>query len=77
MNIPYYRPVSCRCREARKELGLKQKEVAFRADVSKNWLCEIEKGANVSMENALRIASVLGKSVEELWELKQEQTQHS
>ena len=77
MTKTFRKPVICHCKKFRKELGLLSKAVAYRTDITRRWLTQIENGRNVNIETALRIASVLGKRVEELWELKQEQTQHS
>jgi len=54
--------------EARKSLGLTQAEVARRVGLTRAAYVNIERGTkNPSLETALRIASVLGRSVEELF----------
>jgi transcriptional regulator with XRE-family HTH domain len=67
---PYRTPVVCHCRKFRKERGWSAAEVCRAADVSEGWYSEIERGSNVTIETALRLASVYEKSMEELWTLK-------
>ena len=52
-------------RSARKTLGLSQKELARRANVSERLWAEVERGErpNVSLETALRMLSQVGVSV--------------
>lgn len=57
-----------RIRIARAEAGLTQEELALRTGVSRQAIHSIEKEKYVpSVALALRIARVLGKSVEELF----------
>jgi len=54
--------------EARKSLGLTQAELARRVGLTRAAYSNIESGTkNPSLETALRIAAVLGRSVEELF----------
>jgi DNA-binding XRE family transcriptional regulator len=62
--------VTCHCREVRLALGFSAVGLAERADISKGGLKHVELGGNVNIRTALTLAKVLGKSVEELWELK-------
>lgn len=53
---------------ARKELGLKQKEIAARVGISPQKISTIERGTCVpTVFEALRIAKELGKPVEYLF----------
>lgn len=55
-------------REARKNKGLTQKEMAEKLKISKAYYCLIEKGQRrVCVDLALKIAEILQKSVEELF----------
>lgn len=59
--------------EVIKERGLKKKWVAEQAHISPSTLSNLLKGGEPEIKTALRLAKVLGKSVEELWgHLKEE-----
>lgn len=51
----------------RKQLGISQLELSLRAGVSKNYICDLEKGRrNPSLETMERISLGLNISLEEL-----------
>ncbi|WP_183407826.1 helix-turn-helix domain-containing protein [Nocardioides marmoriginsengisoli] len=59
-------------RAARKEAGLSQQEVADRAGMSRVWVARLEGGeANVTLDSLLRVASVLGMSLDATWNPQQ------
>jgi transcriptional regulator with XRE-family HTH domain len=54
-------------RKIREKRGLTQDQLAERAKISKSFLSEVENGhRNISSENLLRIANVLGASLDYL-----------
>lgn len=51
----------------RRQLGISQLELSLRAGVSKNYICDLEKGRrNPSLETMERISLGLNVSLEEL-----------
>ncbi len=59
--------VGDRIREVRDELEITQDQLAQRAGISKGFLSDVENNKrNISSENLLRIANVLGASVDYL-----------
>lgn len=55
-------------RAARKDLGLSVKQVAQRVDLSASFYYKIEQGErNPGIEDAKRIADLLGRTVDELF----------
>lgn len=61
--------VGCRIRELRKELDLTQEKLAFKADVDKTYLNEVENGKrNVSMINLEKIITALEVSIKEFFD---------
>lgn len=57
----------------RKELGLRQEDLAISCEVSRQTIIAIENGTyNPSLELALKLSNVLGKPVEGIFELGQE-----
>ena len=49
-----------RVRDARKRLGISQEELAFRADIDRTYVSQIERGVgNPSLVVLLRLSSVL------------------
>lgn len=55
-------------RAARKEAGLSQQQLADLAGMSRVWVARLEGGeANVTLDSLLRVASVLGMSLEATW----------
>ena len=47
-------------KERREQLGISQKELAEKADISQSFLCDIEQGrSKPSIDTALKIAEVL------------------
>jgi len=75
MDLNFKRPeeiVQLLCERLRKErlfLGMTQADVAARAGVGVNTVSNLEAGRNVSFENLVRVAMVLGrlKELEELF----------
>lgn len=58
-------------REIIKENGLKQKHVAEKAGISERHFSHIVRGESVpTLENGIRIAKALNKTVEEIWEVE-------
>ena len=50
-------------KEKREQLGISQKELAEKADISQSFLCDIEKGrSKPSIDTAVRLADALGIS---------------
>ena len=48
-------------KERREQLGISQKELAEKADISQSFLCDIEQGrSKPSIDTALKIAEALG-----------------
>lgn len=54
-------------REIRLAIGLTQREVGDETGLSNAFICQAEKGSEISLSNALRLASFFGKAVEEIW----------
>ena len=47
-------------KEKREQLGISQKELAEKADISQSFLCDIEQGrSKPSIDTAIKIAQVL------------------
>ena len=47
-------------KERREQLGISQKELAEKADISQSFLCDIEQGrSKPSIDTAIKIAQVL------------------
>lgn len=60
--------VGARIRELRKELGLTQESLAFKAEVDKTYLNEVENGKrNVSVINLEKIITALEKGLTEFF----------
>jgi transcriptional regulator with XRE-family HTH domain len=56
-------------REARKEAGLSQEKLAEKADLTLNYVGEVERGEKLaSIETAAKLASALGMTAAELLE---------
>jgi|GEM_PF-5669674 len=53
--------------KARKEKGLSQEKLAKLIDVSYKTIYRIEKNENTDVRTAIKIAKILGKTVEELF----------
>ena len=50
-------------KERREQLGISQKELAEKADISQSFLCDIEQGrSKPSIDTAVRLADALGIS---------------
>lgn len=57
-----------RLRQLRKAKGLSQEELAFRSDLHRTYVSDLERGTrNVSLENIEKIAKVLGLGLSELF----------
>lgn len=56
--------------KARKEKGLSQEKLAKLIDVSYKTIYRIEKNENTDVRTAIKIAKILEKTVEELFEEK-------
>ncbi len=67
----YYRIVSRRdaVRRARIFAGLTSEEMAQRIGLSRPMLSSIENGAGTTVKTATKIATCLGKTVEELFQV--------
>jgi transcriptional regulator with XRE-family HTH domain len=60
--------VGARIRELRTELGLTQEKLAFKAEVDKTYLNEVENAKrNVSIINLEKIIRALDKSIEDFF----------
>ena len=60
-------PRDCVIREIREEMEINQEQLAGRAGLSKGFLSDVENGKrNIGSENLLKIANVLGASVDYL-----------
>jgi len=56
-------------RHLRREKGISQEELAFRADIDRTYISQIERGvSNPSLLVLYKVASVIGLSVPELFE---------
>ena len=56
-----------RIKEIRERVGIQQKELAERADISRPFLCDLENNRRGAKEETLcRIADALGVTVDEL-----------
>ena len=54
---------SLNIRERREQLGISQKELAEKADISQSFLCDIEQGrSKPSIDTAVKLADALGIS---------------
>ena len=50
-------------KERREQLGISQKELAEKADISQSFLCDIEQGrSRPSIDTAVKLADALGIS---------------
>lgn len=59
-----------RVRDLRKELGLSQEELGFKANIHRTYIGAVERGEqNVSLDNIGRIAKVLKVSLSKLFEI--------
>lgn len=64
-------------RAARKEAGLSQQQLADLAGMSRVWVARLEGGdANVRLDSLLRVASVLGMSLEATWDPAEATSEH-
>ncbi|MBK8270205.1 MAG: helix-turn-helix transcriptional regulator [Planctomycetes bacterium] len=57
----------CRVRELRNELNLSLREVALILHMSAANIHRIERGSDVPLSTARRIAAAFGKTVDEIW----------
>ena len=57
----------CRVRAARQKLRLSLRDVERETGVHNVTLCDAERGCNITLTNALRLAKFFGVSVESLW----------
>lgn len=64
-------PWDCRCRQARQSHRLSLRDVATAVKLSIAGLCEIERGSDPQLTTARRLAAFYGRTVEELWTLKE------
>lgn len=56
-------------RAAREAAGMTQQEVADKSGMSRVWLARLERGdANVKLDSFLRVAAVLGITLEATWD---------
>jgi len=54
-------------RQLRKERGLSQETLSFKADLHRNYICDVERGArNISLKAMKQLADGLGVSLMEL-----------
>jgi transcriptional regulator with XRE-family HTH domain len=54
-------------RKRRKELGISQEELAFRASLNRSYIADIERGTrNVALTNIAKLAGALGLEIHEL-----------
>ncbi len=61
--------IICKVKYYRTFEGLSQRELALLSGTAASTICEIESGKRIpNVLLAVRIARVLGKQVEELWE---------
>ena len=59
-----------RIKEIRERVGIQQKELAERADISRPFLCDLENNRRGAKDETLRrIADALGVTVDELKEV--------
>lgn len=58
-------------RDLRKEADISTKELATLSGISESSIERIEWGESPSLANALRLASVLNVSVEQIWGIKE------
>lgn len=57
-------------RKRRKELGISQEELAFRAGLNRSYIADIERGTrNVALTNIAKLAKALGLEIHELFSL--------
>lgn len=66
------RVLKSKLKEIRIGLGLCLTDVSAAVDISYQSIRPWEEGANLSLHSALKLAKFYGKSVEELWALKEE-----
>lgn len=60
-------PWVCNVRAVRKELGLTLHEVCEATAMSTSGLCEIERGGDLCLSTARKLADFFGKPVDGLW----------
>ena len=62
------RKFGLRVREARRELGLSQEDLAHRAELDRTYIGGVERGErNISLDNIHRLAEALELSVRDLF----------
>lgn len=69
-SLPHTRepgPLECLVRAKRHSLGLTMLEVADHVGVAESHLCDIERGIDLKMSTAARLAKFFGVAVHELW----------
>jgi len=55
-------------RKRRKELGISQEELAFRASLNRSYIADIERGTrNVALTNIAKLAKALDVEIHELF----------
>lgn len=52
--------------------GIKQKFVSDKAEIGRNTVSEMVKGHTPSLGSALKVAKVLGVSVEDIWYIEEQ-----
>lgn len=65
-------PFICRIKELRLSLCLTLRDVEKETGVNNSSLCLIERGADLTLSNALVLATFFGRTIEELWPSKKD-----
>lgn len=60
--------LKCRLRECREPLGLTLRDVADETGASMANLSRLERGGQVELSTAFKLAAFFGKTVQEIWE---------
>ena len=67
--VALYEKLGRRIKELRLKKGMSQEELAAEAGLHRAYMWEVEKGRNISVKTAYKIARALGVSLHSLFEL--------
>ena len=65
--VTLYEKLGKRIRELRRKKGLSQEELAAEAGLHRAYMWEVEKGRNISVKTAYKIARALGINLRDLF----------
>jgi len=65
--VTLYEKLGKRIKDLRRKKGLSQEELAAEAGVHRAYMWEVEKGRNISVKTAYKIARALGANLQDLF----------